>query len=284
MKIARRIMLELWATLVLAGIVAFLGPFGTYLMDDYLPRFWYWWALMVGAYVTMRPIMLLLGQVARMTKLPVSAVVFWGLLLASFPLALLWQVSSPEHVRLLGGYVGLLSFTLLCATSVVLVAWWANKADLFLREQTQTLTPTYQPETRIDEAPRQANHEVPLLLARLSTDVGPSILALQSEDHYVRVHSHRGEELILMRLRDAIAEMEGCPGIQPHRSWWVSTSAIADTCFTGDKPTLTMTNGLMVPIARKSIEKVRQSLAQKLSEQSDHQDSSAHPPKATVLG
>lgn len=284
MKIARRIMLELWATLVLAGIVAFLGPFGTYLMDDYLPRFWYWLALMLGAYITMRPIMLVLGRIARMTKLPASALVFWGLLLASFPLALLWQVSSPEHVRLLGGYFGLLSFTLLCATSVVLVAWWANKADIFLREQTQTPTPTHDPETRIDEYSQEAKVELPRLLARLSTDVGPGIVALQSEDHYVRVHSHRGEELILMRLSDAIAEMEGCPGIQPHRSWWVSTSAVADTCFTGDRPSLTMTNDLMVPIARKSIEKVRQSLAQKLSEKSDHQGSSAQPPKATALG
>ena len=265
MKIARRIMLELWATLVLAGIVAFLGPFGTYLMDDYLQRFWYWWALMMGAYITMRPIMLLLGRIARMTKLPASALVFWGLLLASFPLALLWQVSSPEHDRLLGGYVGLLSFTLLCATSVVLVAWSANKADRFLLEQTQTLTPPNHLETRIDEYPRKAKDEVPRLLARLSTGAGSGIVALQSEDHYVRVHSRRSEELILMRLRDAIAEMDGCPGIQPHRSWWVSTSAIADTCFTADKPTLTMTNGLMVPIAIKSIEKVRQSIAQEFS-------------------
>lgn len=259
--LARRILLELWAVLVLSGVLAFLGPFGTYLMGDYLSRFWNWWALMMGAYTTLRPLILLLNRLAEKTRLPTSALVFWGLLLASFPLALLWQVTSKEHTKLLGGYSGLLSFTLLCAATVAAIAWWARKADTFLIEHTTSDFASDACPTEDAKILPTAIKSLPRLHSRLGSGFQGEILALQSEDHYVRVHGAEQSELLLMRLRDAIAEMDDCPGVQTHRSWWVAYDHVTGANLDHPKPTLTMKNGLRVPIARSSIDSVKQSLA-----------------------
>lgn len=261
MNFVRLGLLELWAVLVLSSVVAFLGPFGTYLMGDYLSRFWHWWALMTGAYVTMRPIILLCRRVARLTALPPSAVVFWGMLLASFPLALLWRATSAEQTRMLGGYGGLLSFTLLCAGAVIAVAWWARKADLYLREYAGAATPSVRSpsDDAIDETGNGlAEVEArPRLFARLSPAFGGDIQALQSEDHYVRVHGAGQSELVLMRLRDAIQEMDDCPGWQTHRSWWVAREGVAEASLAGQKPRIMLKNGVEVPVARSSITQLK---------------------------
>src|SRR4051794_29307167 len=54
---------------------------------------------------------------------------------------------------------------------------------------------------------------------------GARLLAVEAEDHYLRFHTDRGSDLLLMRLADAIAELEGL-GTQTHRSWWVARDAV----------------------------------------------------------
>lgn len=253
MIVVRRILLELWAVLVIAGVVAFMGPFGTYGMGPWLDRFWHWWALMTGAWATMRPMMLGWRWLARRTRLPSAAITFWGMVLAAIPLAQVWRWSSPAQEKLLGGYAGLLSFTLLCAAAVGAVAWWAGKAEVYLAQFVR-------PDVAGAAAPLPVADSGPMssrLMARLGRFDGP-ILALQSEDHYVRVHGADHSALLLMRLRDAILEMDGVPGVQTHRSWWVARDAIAEAVTTGPKPEVRLNNGLSVPIARGAAERLRQ--------------------------
>ncbi|MBU6269383.1 MAG: LytTR family transcriptional regulator [Sphingomonadales bacterium] len=244
----------------MAGVVAFMGPFGTYGMGPWLDRFWHWWALMTGAWATMRPMMLGWRWLAWRTRLPASAIVFWGMVLAAIPLAQVWRWSSPPQERLLGGYAGLLSFTLLCAAAVGAVAWWAGKAEAYLAQFAR-------PEASGAAAGGDKAADAPALAAdrtgqtrlraRLGQFDGP-ILALQSEDHYVRVHGEGHSELLLMRLRDAIVEMDGVPGVQTHRSWWVARAAIAEAVTAGTKQEVRLVNGLSVPIARGAAERLRE--------------------------
>ena len=254
--VIRRILLELWAVLVLAGVVAFLGPFGTYGMGTWLDRFWHWWALMTGAYVTMRPLILLWRWLARRTGLPPSALVFWGMVLACIPLAQVWRLSSPEQLRLLGGYGGLLSFTLLCAAAVGTVAWWAGKAEAYLAQFAEGDPPapwSGPGDTAVRPLPAVAtdrNDANPRLLARLGPGFAGPVCALQSEDHYVRIHGETGSALVLMRLRDAILEMDGVAGVQTHRSWWIARAAIRGMVAAGQGQRVELVNGLQVPIAR----------------------------------
>ena len=55
-----------------------------------------------------------------------------------------------------------------------------------------------------------------------------SLLAIKSEDHYLRIYTSIGEELILMRLSDAVESLAGADGMQTHRSWWVARHTIKD--------------------------------------------------------
>ena len=76
------------------------------------------------------------------------------------------------------------------------------------------------------------------------------LYAVSSEDHYLRVHTSLGEELILMRLADAVRELDGAGGLQVHRSWWVAASAVKDVKRTGGKITLVLPSGKEAPVSR----------------------------------
>jgi len=88
------------------------------------------------------------------------------------------------------------------------------------------------------------------LLSRLPKRLGEDVVALQSEDHYLRVHTTLGSDLILMRLSDAIAAMEPSLGLQVHRSWWVAESAVCEIIRSEQRTHVKLTNGLLVPVGR----------------------------------
>jgi hypothetical protein len=79
---------------------------------------------------------------------------------------------------------------------------------------------------------------------------GGEIWAVEAEDHYLRLHTSRGQDLILMRLSDAVDELEGIEGAQVHRSWWVARDAISGAVRGDGRATLTLKDGAEVPVSR----------------------------------
>ncbi|MFD1625938.1 LytTR family DNA-binding domain-containing protein [Azospirillum griseum] len=89
-------------------------------------------------------------------------------------------------------------------------------------------------------------------LDRIPPRLGRNLLALEMEDHYVRVHTDQGSDLILLRLRDAIGELTGMEGMQVHRSHWVADRAVAGVERTADgRLTLVLTDSRRVPVSRR---------------------------------
>jgi DNA-binding LytR/AlgR family response regulator len=89
------------------------------------------------------------------------------------------------------------------------------------------------------------------LLERLPPRLrGSAILAVEAEDHYLRVHTSGGSDLILLRLSDALSELAGLDGAQTHRSWWVARAAVRDAARGDGRATLTLEGGLRVPVSR----------------------------------
>jgi len=74
--------------------------------------------------------------------------------------------------------------------------------------------------------------------------------AISSEDHYLRVHTSLGEELILMRLADAVRELSGADGLQVHRSWWVAKTSVTDEKRVDGRSLLILPSGTEVPVSR----------------------------------
>ena len=84
------------------------------------------------------------------------------------------------------------------------------------------------------------------------------MLALEAEDHYVKVHTDQGSTLLLYRLSDAINDLGIPDGIRVHRSFWVRKSAVSRVAPNGKGMLLTLSNGLEVPVSQAYKELARQ--------------------------
>lgn len=98
--------------------------------------------------------------------------------------------------------------------------------------------------THDDGSPPKFLERLPLKLR------GAEVWAVEAEDHYLRLHTSKGQDLILLRLADAVAELEGIEGAQVHRSWWVARDAITDAKRADGRATLTLKDGAEVPVSR----------------------------------
>ncbi|WP_395945171.1 LytTR family DNA-binding domain-containing protein [Brevundimonas sp.] len=87
---------------------------------------------------------------------------------------------------------------------------------------------------------------------------GATIHAVQAEDHYLRIHTDRGSDLILMRLSDAVEELDGLEGAQTHRSWWVAQAAVRGVDRNDGRATLTLVDGVRVPVSRRYARTLRE--------------------------
>lgn len=110
--------------------------------------------------------------------------------------------------------------------------------------------------TPIQAAPPQNPLANPLV-DQLPPELGSDIIALEMEDHYVRVHTALGSALVLMRLRDAMALVGDLEGMQVHRSWWVARAAVEDVQRDGRNIRLTLARGLEAPVARAKVAYLR---------------------------
>ena len=87
---------------------------------------------------------------------------------------------------------------------------------------------------------------------------GATLHAVQAEDHYLRLHTDRGSDLILMRLSDAVVELEGLEGARTHRSWWVARDAVREVKRGDGRATLTLDGGVEAPVSRRYARTLRE--------------------------
>ena len=83
------------------------------------------------------------------------------------------------------------------------------------------------------------------------------LYAIGSEDHYVRVYTSEGEEMILMRLSDAIKDTHPIKGIRTHRSWWVAETGVNTLTRIDGKTKLTLKNNLDIPVSKSGYKALR---------------------------
>jgi len=104
---------------------------------------------------------------------------------------------------------------------------------------------------RQSRATTSASSSPPRFLDRLPAKLrGAELWGVEAEDHYLRLHTSLGQDLILMRLSDALDELEGIEGAQVHRSWWVARQAVTQAVRGDGRATLTLKDGSQVPVSR----------------------------------
>lgn len=138
------------------------------------------------------------------------------------------------------------------AVPIVFVSVWVISAGVtfvgYLQERSEK---SKNPEP-VAEAGRALLDKLPPKLQRAA------VLALESEDHYLRVHTDAGDALILMRLSDAMAAVEALDGAQTHRSWWVARTAVDNVSRGDGRATLALRNGVTAPVSRTYSPKLRE--------------------------
>lgn len=77
-----------------------------------------------------------------------------------------------------------------------------------------------------------------------------NLFAIQAYDHYLKVHTDAGEELVTLRMSDAMDELALAHGWRVHRSWWVSATAVQSASWNRRSGELTLKNGMTVPVSK----------------------------------
>jgi MFS family permease len=76
------------------------------------------------------------------------------------------------------------------------------------------------------------------------------LIAVEAHDHYLRVHTDAGTELVTMRFADALAELAQAHGYRTHRSWWVAAGAIEGVRWNRGTGEARLAGGLAAPVSR----------------------------------
>jgi hypothetical protein len=79
---------------------------------------------------------------------------------------------------------------------------------------------------------------------------GARLIAIEAEDHYVRVHTDAGSELLAMRFSQALEELARAHGYRLHRSWWVAADAIEAVRWKRGGGEARLAGGIAAPVSR----------------------------------
>ncbi|HEX8622210.1 MAG TPA: LytTR family DNA-binding domain-containing protein [Allosphingosinicella sp.] len=79
---------------------------------------------------------------------------------------------------------------------------------------------------------------------------GARLIALEAEDHYVRVHTDAGSELVSMRFSEAMDELAQAHGYRLHRSWWAPADAVEAVRWKRGGGEARLAGGIVAPVSR----------------------------------
>lgn len=225
-----------------AGVfMALLGPFGSD-RNTLTERFIYWLVLIIGGGVIGASLDEAVGR--RLGG-------FWPRLAIDSLLmtpAVTLLVAVVAHLMFGADIWRSYHLTLVFQVFVVCVAVMALR-QLAWRELPAMVAATAEPDADPTLAFRQR------LSARRRE---ATVFAVQAEDHYLRVHTDAGEELITARFADALDELAAAPGFRTHRSWWVAASALEAVRWRRGRGEARLICGLSVPVSRGQAAALRQ--------------------------
>lgn len=249
-------MIELLAMVLLGLLIGLLGPFGTF---DNPPaiRMLGWMIWLVAGYLFFRPTGVVADWLCEASGLPRFAGRLMALVVASVPVTLIvtmmaMRMSFAEALRWPDFWTMYLYICLISAVASLAMAALFGRADR-TGEPATALPPAPALDVQDQGAPTSSD-----LVAALPLPAGfGAVHALKGEDHYVRVIGAGVEELMLMRLRDAIEQLGVADGLRVHRSWWVAREAVASVRRDGRTAVLTLAGGREVPVARDMMPQLR---------------------------
>lgn len=229
---------------VLTGALALSGPFGTYSQLNLDQRLVLWALVVAGCLVVSA--MLRLALMSRFKRLQKrTATVIAGVVSAPFLAIATRHVFSLMHWPSEDQAPNLVELTL---TLVVIGVGVGFLCHAVATQVWREVWPEMKVETPVGQA--VAAPHMSRLMTRIEPELRGELIRVSARDHYLDVVTDKGTAEILMRLSDAVAELEDTDGLRVHRSHWVAVAAVAALEREGDKWQLVLRDGSRVPVSR----------------------------------
>ena len=258
-QITRKIVIDLMIMTVIGIFLALIGPFGS-ISQPLSLRLISWLSFAYLGYAIYSPMGVIVDKMARGFDLPPAPLWVFAVAIATIPMtAAVWAVGfMPQPVPL-----PTLDQALTRYFYVFVVGGAVTALFFFVESQQESAQPEAGDEpserTPVVAPPVEQDESLAIrFLERIPPHLGDEILALEMEDHYVRVHTALGSDLVLMRMRDAVAELDGLEGAQVHRSWWVARDAVTGSAKDGRNVRLVLKGGLEAPVSRTNAPVLKQ--------------------------
>lgn len=95
---------------------------------------------------------------------------------------------------------------------------------------------------------------------RLPPELGDDIISVSMQDHYAEVTTALGSHMVLIRLGDAMQELEGAPGLQLHRSHYAMATHLEKLLRVGGRLRVRLSDGRELPVSATHAEAVKQAI------------------------
>ncbi len=248
----------LLTALTMGGVLGYLAPFGTDQLS-LVPSIGYWVVICITGYFIYAPC-ISLGDYWLVNKIKQQ---YWRVACSSLIASLLLSTVVPfiswlffdSPIDLASQFIQVLPSTIIIGGLITLI----SVMQVLIAQQKQQLI---QSENIIKQQPNQQssvnNEQIDAFMALLPLEKRGELICLEMSDHYLKVYTDKGHEMLLMRFKDALAQLDQYPGLQTHRSWWVAKSAIESLSKDGRKSTLNLTNQLQVPVSKTYAEQVKE--------------------------
>lgn len=242
--------------------LTFLRPFGMHQIDIFYAGL-FWCVMCFTGYVIYSPTMFFLSKLLdsnlpeRINKKAVR------LILSTLVASVLMGLLAPFIINLFfnyfdNSYMQSLPMSILYCTVIGgIIAGVSSIKSLMLQQQQLLKQNAQELALNSEKVESMQSQPVDTLINELPLAKRGKLICLQMDDHYLNVKTDKGEHLLLMRFKDALAKLENYDGFQTHRSWWVAKEAVLDTKKDGRKLILILQNGTEVPVSQTYLANVK---------------------------
>ncbi|ARN72928.1 hypothetical protein BST96_01690 [Oceanicoccus sagamiensis] len=114
-----------------------------------------------------------------------------------------------------------------------------------------------EPLSQTDPAPIPTRPE-PGFVKLLSSNNQGELQAVHAQEHFIKVWTDAGSELIRFKFGTAMMELECHQGMQVHRSYWVADAAVKQVKKAGSKYLIVLNNDEVIPVSQSYLRQVRE--------------------------
>lgn len=233
-------------------ILTITGPFNTLQDLEFAPRLVYWASISLITFPLGMASSVYFGAYFVQHRLPKVVSRLLGGFIGGLPMGVfVWLANKYLFENIVGTWHELFRFTgyTTAISAAVSIIYYLIESSMHPEENQAT-------------GSQSISHNVidgnaSPFFKRIPVELGKDIVSLQSQDHYIKVTTTKGSEMILLRLQDAEAELSTIPGLRIHRSWWVARKHTKRLYREDEKLLIELSNGDSVPVSRSYSKTVR---------------------------